>query len=395
MCSLCSTLKHLSYAVLSLTVFVVSIAGVTFADDSVKTPPVTAKNETDAAQPKQLIRFPIVDSEEAWKLIPAPIEACDKPLPLWARCLAKSLPETTAVMLEQDYAYRTSEAFDPKLRTKMRWTAARANRCDYSQAYAEADLRRLGASESEIQELKNRTAAIEPKEQAALDFARKMTLAAYSVSDQEVEELIDYYGEKTLVGMVLQMAFANFQDRLLLALNVPVEPDGPLPPIEVRFAFKKADDIKAAPRPDRDESQPTTNHETGLTPDRFPKTLLRGSSGTIQEDVATDVAATVQDLDWKLQTFEDLQSQLEKQRERQPRVRVPESDEVKALLPPGFASPDQPIRIKWNLAVMGNQPDLGVQWVKGLRTFAREAKQDRVFEETIFWVITRSLQCFY
>ena len=27
--------------------------------------------------------------------------------------------------------------------------------------------------------------------------------------------------------------------------------------------------------------------------------------------------------------------------------------------------------------------------------FAQEAKQDRVFEETLFWVVTRSLHCFY
>jgi len=30
-----------------------------------------------------------------------------------------------------------------------------------------------------------------------------------------------------------------------------------------------------------------------------------------------------------------------------------------------------------------------------MRTFGQEAKQDRVFEESLFWVVTRSIDCFY
>jgi hypothetical protein len=34
-------------------------------------------------------------------------------------------------------------------------------------------------------------------------------------------------------------------------------------------------------------------------------------------------------------------------------------------------------------------------WFKCLGTFAAEAAQGRVFEESLFWVITASLRCFY
>ena len=44
---------------------------------------------------------------------------------------------------------------------------------------------------------------------------------------------------------------------------------------------------------------------------------------------------------------------------------------------------------------MGYQPELALAWGNCLRTFADEAKQDRVFEESLFWVITRELECFY
>jgi len=30
-----------------------------------------------------------------------------------------------------------------------------------------------------------------------------------------------------------------------------------------------------------------------------------------------------------------------------------------------------------------------------MRAFAEDARQDRVFEETLFWVVTRTLNCFY
>ena len=45
-----------------------------------------------------------------------------------------------------------------------------------------------------------------------------------------------HYGEKTVAAMVLSMAYANFQDRLLLCLGSPIEPGGPLPPLDVIFA---------------------------------------------------------------------------------------------------------------------------------------------------------------
>jgi hypothetical protein len=324
-----------------------------------------AGEKTDAEkQATQGARFPILDDDAAWERLPAVEATSSRSLPLWARSVAASLPQTAAVMLEQDYAYRTSEAFDPKLRARMRWVAANANRCAYSQAYAEADLRRLGADESEIRALHEETTD-SPKERAALAFARKMTLAAYSVSDEEVEQLIEHFGEKTYVAMVLQMAFANFQDRLLLALNVPVEPEGPLAPLDVRFVPRKLTEIEAAAR-----------------------------SGDV-EPAPDEIDSLVEDVEWKSLTFDQLQLRLDQQRARNGRVRVPEWSEVHPQLPPEIFPPDKPSRVQWSLCVLGYQPQLGVPWLKGLRTFGREANQDRVFEESLFWVVTKSLDCFY
>ena len=55
-------------------------------------------------------------------------------------------------------------------------------------------------------------------------------------------------------------------------------------------------------------------------------------------------------------------------------------------------SPGETLRIRWSLLVSGRQPKLGPAWVKTTRTFGGESQQDRVFEETFFWVVTRSLR---
>jgi hypothetical protein len=82
---------------------------------------------------------------------------------------------------------------------------------------------------------------------------------------------------------------------------------------------------------------------------------------------------------------------MEGQKEREPRVSVPRFEDVQKNFPEGA----KPVRIKWSLVCWGHLPTLAAPWTAGLRTFAEESKQDRVFEECLFWVVTRELQCFY
>ncbi len=315
-------------------------------------------------------RAALLNDDEAWARLPKAEDASARRLPGWARALAGSLPRTTATMLELDYLYRTSDAFDPKLRAKMRWVAARANHCDYACTCAEADLLREGGTAHDVAQLAAGGGDLPAIERAALSFARKMTLAASSVTDDEVKNLIDELGEPAVVAMVLQMAYANFQDRLLIALGCEMESGGPMPPIEVSF-IRPPPDQKPEPavRPPLPEAMPETITKTA------PQKIV--------------------DSDWKMLNFVQLQELMEAQRCRQGRVSVPPWETVRRELDPQLYPPDRPLRIKWSLVVLGNQPRLGSAWINCLRTFGREANQDHVFEESLFWVITRSLQCFY
>jgi alkylhydroperoxidase family enzyme len=311
-------------------------------------------------------RVPLLDDEAAWEKLPAVQQTSGKRLPHWARALAGTLPRTTAAMLELDFLYRTSDAFDSKLRAKMRWVAARANRCGYSEVYARADLMKAGGTPPEMERLAAGVKDSVPAERAALTFARKMTLAASTVTDDEVRALIEEFGEGGVVAMVEQLAYANFQDRLVTTLGLTVEAGGPLAPLEVHFAPPPADQKpQPAERPPLPETSPV--------------------------DAPTKIA----DPEWTALTFAELQGRMEAQRARKSRVSIPRWEDFRAELDPQLFPPDRPTRIQWSLVVVGHQPRLGAAWINCLRTFGREANQDRIFEETLFWVITRSLECFY
>ncbi|MFL5241702.1 MAG: deiodinase-like protein [Gemmataceae bacterium] len=309
-------------------------------------------------------RVPVLGGEEAWKLLPPAEQGAGQALPIWARALAPSLPSTTAAMLELDYLQRAQNPLPAKLRGRMRWVAAHANQCAYSEAYAATDLRRAGLTDAEIAALKGDHSELPQADRMALEFARKMTVAANTVTDEEVTRLLKPFGEKQVVAMVLLLAYANFQDRLLLALDLPVEEGGPLPPLEFRF------------------------------PRKPPQPALRPPAQTDSPVVGGKGASSALSADLPASEFATLQAAMEGQRARQARVSVPDWDDVKKGLP-GWYNRDKPSRIRWSLVCLGHQPDLAVAWFACLRTFAQEAKQDRVLEESLFWVITQASQCYY
>lgn len=315
---------------------------------------------------------PMLDNEAAWRHLPD----CDDAgaiLPGWARALAASHPHTTAAVLELDGVYRARSGLDPTLRAKIRWTAAHANRCEYGMAYAIADLRASGVREQEIAALGARPASLSVSERSVLEFADKMTTAADSVTDTEVAFLRTEFGEAKLVAIVLQLAYANFMDRLVLSLGVPLEESGPLPPRVYGFpALTSLEEIPAATRPKIVE-QNDPSAKPRLSPE-------------IQQVFGGD---------WSAIQFDQLQGMMETQRMRKGRISVPAWEEVQDRLPPGMYPKDRAMKIRWSLVVLGHQPELGVAWLRCLRVFGREADFDPVLAESMFWVVTRSLKCFY
>jgi alkylhydroperoxidase family enzyme len=308
--------------------------------------------------------FPLLSDKECWRKLPPTAKGTGQMLPSWARAMAGAMPRTTAAMLRLDYLHRTRNPLGPMLRGKMRWVAGHANRCEYSMAYADSDLRRAGIDEAGVRSLRGDFRDLPEPERAALDFARQMTVDASKVTDAEVARLLSWYGEEKVVAMVLLLAHANFQDRLILALGSPIEPRGPLTPLDIRLDPKA--DPPVVPRRERPAGRPVPDEPTRID-DPF----------------------------WLSMKFDDLQGRLTEQRARPSRIRIPSWEEVLRVLPPEAPRPEKPVRIQWSLVTTGYQPELATAWSACTRAFREEAKQDRVFEESLFWIVTRTIHCFY
>ncbi len=296
--------------------------------------------------------------DEAWSHLP---RATPK-LPQWARTLVASLPRTTAMQMDLDHLHRTKNPLGPVLAAQIRWTVADALGSPASKAAAEADLVRAGTKPEEIARLVAADPAL--PDAACLSFVRKTTLAASELTDAEVAAIIGAYGPDDAVAIVHTAAFANFQDRILLGLGIREEPGGPAAPLEVRATA-----------------------EAPLTaPPRTPPDAARAAATVVAGDGAA-VRAT-----WKERTFEEIRAALDAQRARKPRIADPDSVRL-ARLP----RPVRPRlgRIAWGTVSVGYQPNLVIPWSQMRGAFEQESKIDEAFASTVFWVVTRTNDCFY
>ncbi|MBY0233044.1 MAG: hypothetical protein K2W96_27495 [Gemmataceae bacterium] len=294
-----------------------------------------------AAGPPAPPRFPELSDKEAWKFLPRE----EPPLPVWARTIARSKPRTAAAMLRLDHFHRERNPLGKALAAKLRWIAADAMGCAYLRAYAEADLKKAGGLE------------IAP---ALAEFARKMTKAAYTVTDDEVAALVKEHGEAKVVAMVHTLAHANFQGRIFLALGCRVEEGGPFPALDARFDEKRFP--PAPPRPDwKEVAKAKASPDPAFRPP------------------------------WRPLTHAQAEEAMEEQKARKPRILPPKE------FPGGIAADQKAraFRIAWTHTSMGHQPALVQAWFDAMAASGSERKIDPVFANTYFWIITRSNECFY
>ena len=96
--------------------------------------------------------------------------------------------------------------------------------------------------------------------------------------------------------------------------------------------------------------------------------------------------------EWDAKSHTELETLLASQKARKGRIPLPDPAVIEAL--PAEARP-QARRVNWTNVSMGYQPLLTKAWFDTMGTFQQEAKFDRVFSNSYFWVVTRSNDCFY
>ncbi|HEX5106475.1 MAG TPA: hypothetical protein VFV87_21800, partial [Pirellulaceae bacterium] len=251
-----------------------------------------------------------------------------------------------------------------RLRGHVRWAAAEANGCAYAQAVAEADLLEAGCTDVDCKRLAGSPDFLPPVDRAAVAFARKMMRRAQTVTDEEVQQLIDLLGEERVVALVALLAHASFQDRLFLALGLGPELDAALPPQAARFV------LPPPVPPPAGSSQPPAR-------------------GNPEDDDEPGGKQPPEDNRWS-----DFQERLEEQRKRTARIRVPSQDEVIQRI--GAQHPSQwQSEILWSRVCYGYQPELTDAWFSTVAAYRQESSLDPLLQQSIFWVVTESLECFY
>ena len=205
--------------------------------------------------------------------------------------------------------------------------------------------------------------AAEPDERALFAFARQVTKAAYMVTDGQFAGLLKQLGPEKMTAVVETLAYANFQNRIIMALGIRVEAGGDCPPVDVRLDSRRRASVPTPVRP------------------RWVEALAAKPAKRY------DAPA-----DWKEVSFAELEERLAAQKERSPRIPVPDASRFGGL-PPDLKR--QTDAIVWTKVTAGYQPVMTQSWFAGLREFQQEARLDPVFGRTLFWVVTRANDCFY
>ena len=148
------------------------------------------------------------------------------------------------------------------------------------------------------------------------------------------------------------LAHASYQDRIVLALGAREEGAVP-PPVAARFAL--------------------------------PRPAPPAHSAPIRNETAAELPTPA----WR-----DLREELARQKARSGRIRIPSRAEVLERLGEGHPLAWQ-AGIAWSRACYTYQPELTDAWFGCTGAFRQETNLDMVFQNSVFWVITDALRCFY
>jgi hypothetical protein len=299
-------------------------------------------------------QFPATENDAAWAKLPRD----NPPLPPWAKVLVGPLPKATAKMLELDYFHRVNNPLGVELSALLRWTAADALGCDFGKATAEADLRRTGFPTGVMAKL-GESDALNRDTRVATTFARKLTLEGHAITDMEFAELLKIYGPEKVTAIVHTVAYANFHNRIVLGLGAA---GSAVPPVDAKFDPERLAKVSAPIRPPWDD---------------------------LKSVKAAGLSVRV---DWSKAGTNELNLALEKQKGRKLRIPLPDPSRITEL---PTKEREQAERVVWTNVSSGYQPEMPRKWFAALYTYYDEAKVDRVFTNSVFWVVTRTNDCFY
>lgn len=136
-----------------------------------------------------------------------------------------------ALYLPEELSRRTSSPADPKnassidyrFATELFWIVSRVNNCHYCLGHQEDKLLQAGMSESELLLLDTDWSDFKPKQQAALEFAKKLTHQPHLIDRSDIEAMLAHYSTSEILEIAFLIGRYNATNRWTDSLGIPQE----------------------------------------------------------------------------------------------------------------------------------------------------------------------------
>jgi AhpD family alkylhydroperoxidase len=107
--------------------------------------------------------------------------------------------------------------------TELFWIVSRVNNCHYCLGHQESKLKAVGVTEELLLALDTDWSSFSEKQRAAFAFARQLTLAPYSITDQSVDSLRPHFTDSQILEIAFLVGRYNSTNRWTDSLGIPQE----------------------------------------------------------------------------------------------------------------------------------------------------------------------------
>jgi alkylhydroperoxidase family enzyme len=101
------------------------------------------------------------------------------------------------------------------------WVVSRGNNCHYCLGHQELTLRHAGLDEDTIASIDSDWSGFDSQQQAALAYARKLTLEPQLIGDEDIDRLKDEFSDSEIIELTFNIARFNATNRWTDGLGLP------------------------------------------------------------------------------------------------------------------------------------------------------------------------------
>jgi alkylhydroperoxidase family enzyme len=112
---------------------------------------------------------------------------------------------------------------DQEFSVELFWIVSRVNNCHYCLGHQEVKLKAGGMAEEKLLALDTNWKQFPPEQQAAFQFARKLTFAPHAITDSDLETLREHFEPLRMLEIVFLVARYNSTNRWTDSLGLPQE----------------------------------------------------------------------------------------------------------------------------------------------------------------------------